>query len=125
MADPRKDKEKEMTFDPTKPCTTRDGREVRLFSERMKNGDLVGAVTEKDGCEVCKTWEPDGRTWAGLKMSSDLINIPEKRTVWVNFYRDGGCSYHDSIREANYVGRHRDSIHFACVKVEFEEGEGL
>lgn len=115
-----------MTFDPTKPCTTRDGREVRLFTERMTDGRLVGIVVNKHGVESIYTWMPDGSAWrGGSYRESDLINIPEKRTVWVNFHKNGQCFYHCDRLAADFDAQLKKLPRYACVKVEFEEGEGL
>ena len=112
-----------MIFDPTKPCTTRDGREVRLFAERMKDGRLAGTLTRTNGDEVVSTWYPGGNYYENSDSNFDLFNIPVKRTVWVNFYRDWCCFYYDSRKEADMATRYQ--ARSACVKVEFEEGEGL
>jgi len=53
----------------------------------------------------------------------DVENVPEKITRWVNFYkngRDGGV--HPTKVDAD---RCATANRIACIRVEFEEGEGL
>jgi hypothetical protein len=61
----------------------------------------------------------------------DLINIPQKTTKWLNIYRYDRDIYdryiynsyiHPTQKEADNVC---DDNRIACIKIEFEEGEGL
>ena len=56
----------------------------------------------------------------------NLINIPEKRTVWVNvFERFVGAKLCSNKAEAEHDATIYGTPRIACVKVEFTEGEGL
>lgn len=65
----------------------------------------------------------NGRQSKELESQYDLINIPEKITGWVNMYDDYVITMHKSKELADKY-THKSS-RIACIKVEFEEGEGL
>ena len=116
--------EKVKPFDPSKAVRTRGNKRVRIIATDINNdGWPIGAlVTEDDGREVFYKYTVDGRRTLSSIHSYDLINIPEKRTVWVNIYECGHCSYYSTSHRAF---ENALSSRIACVKVEFEEGEGL
>jgi hypothetical protein len=109
-----------MTFDPTKPVQTRDGRPAEIVYT-FPDGSLL-AVIDKDSSYRLNS---HGRYWGGTQTSKlDLVNIPPaKHKSWVNFYNDNrGYAY--TTREkadvkASTTGR------IACKEVEWYEGEGL
>ncbi len=115
-----------MSIDFDKPVQTRDGREVRIYTTegKTKNYPVIGEL-RSDGCWHIRTWTSGGRAAVGLKdEGGDLINVPEKHTVWINFYRGAASmSFHHadkaSADEAVTEGR------IACIEVTFTEGEGL
>ena len=52
----------------------------------------------------------------------DVENVPEKLVRWVNLYEGGACAAHITHELADQnagIGR------IACIRIEFEEGEGL
>lgn len=81
----RDDGDKEMTFDPTKPFTTRDGRAVTLFTADAEGSyPLVGQVAGDTNVWV---WRKDGTRERSGPEGVDLINTPVKRKGWINLYR--------------------------------------
>lgn len=63
---------------------------------------------------------PDGRF---TNHSGHLINRPEKHVLWLNVYKDGCCSdVHNTRKDADKKASYN---RIACVRIEFEEGEGL
>jgi hypothetical protein len=78
-------------FDINKPYTTRDGREVRdlvKLSRQTSNQTLyVGVAPDHFGASFVHCWMADGRFHGSS--NSDLINVPEKRTVKVWIVIDG------------------------------------
>lgn len=61
---------------------------------------------------------------------SRIENIPERCTRWINMHesQDGSFMYyaaHDSKVAADVAGTSSTPRRIACIKVEFEEGEGL
>jgi hypothetical protein len=116
----------EKKFDPTKPVQTRDGRKARIVATGLNciQGSIVAVVTHQDGGEYASHFFDDGRYISGVEGDLDLVNVPEKRGLWVNFYPDQGRMVfaHPSREEADAkAGADR----VACKYVEFEEGEGV
>lgn len=125
-----------MTFDPTKPVQTRDGRKARIIcTDAPGLHPLVALVSN---CVAPEEGEPntvfrykaDGKG-APLNCAThlDLINIPEKHTLrgWVNVYgpKWSDCSLaYDSRQNADAMVSGK---RIACIEItrEFEEGEGL
>ena len=115
-----------MTFDPTKPVQTRDGRKARIVSDRLSGGahKFIAIITHENGCENGYTYDEGGYYYClSNPCGLDLVNVPEKREMWVNVYE--GCDIlvrHDSrdSADSNATGNR-----IACVRVEYEDGEGL
>lgn len=64
-----------MTFDPTKPCTTRDGRDVIIkFTDGRGDYPIAGYIGAKDGVDH---WSKDGHYFGGNSHALDLVNVPE------------------------------------------------
>jgi len=111
-------------FDPTKPVRTRDGRAARILCTDFKNDDgpIIAAITfALDGKERVFSYHSNGRYYT-YASNSDLVNIPEKHVRWVNVFHCGGylCATKE-IADSLDVEKSR----IACVRIEFEEGEGL
>ena len=120
-----------MTFDPTKPCETANGRKTQII-HTLRNGDLVVVVTSHDGEENAETYRADGMFFPKKGPCSwDLVNIPAPR--WVNVYRDGkeeifaGPEIFHRKHDALFFGReskdHEHLEYIACLP--FSEGDGL
>ena len=109
-------------FDPKKPCQTRDGRKVIIYcTDAPGDCPIHGRIegqSRPDCWRITGIFAPES-----LEMISDLVNIPEKIIRWINVYNKSGefLSY-KSKAEADYAAGSRRT---ACIKVEFEEGEGL
>lgn len=114
-----------MRIDWDKPVQTRDGRSVRILCTDMEGGSdtVAGIVKDTDsGFETAESWRPDGRYFSD-ESPTDLVNVPERHEAWVNGYSDGACFAHRTREDADENASHIRRI--ACIKVEFEEGEGL
>lgn len=115
---------KEIDWD--KPLQTKNGRPARLL------GTLAGTAPYDYRHAVAVTNRAGNResilmyTDDGLHPDDNncLVNVPQKRVKWVNCYPFGdlGDCVHES-REAADRNAHRSRI--ACIRIEFEEGEGL
>lgn len=116
-------------LDLSKPVQTRDGRKARIICTDLKCPDfpivaafqLTGSFNE----EVSSTFRRDGTFLSGTQTVSDLINVPEKREVWINFYpkEEGRLPrVHDTKSDAD---KHASKDREACVKVVYQEGDGL
>jgi hypothetical protein len=112
-----------MTFDPTKPVQTRDGRSARILCTDLKDRwPIVAAITRTDGTEYSTGYAVDGKFTCRHQPERDLINVPEKRTVWVNVYPDDCLKVHETESRAEVV---RTSHCIACVPLTYTVGEGL
>lgn len=110
-------------FDPTKPVQTRSGNpaEIKFIDDRLIY-PIVAVVAEADSFRV-DGYTADGRYFGSRNASpNDLVNVPQRHMLWVNFYRGPSCSAHVSQGRANDLAR---PGRIACIRVEFEEGEGL
>jgi len=115
-----------MTFDPKKPVQTRDGRPARIVCRDAKGSYPIVAMIEIDGEEQPKTYTADGKfdRFGGLPL--DLINIPTKRTGWVNVYPPYEGSMQiaflsDAYRTREEADKDAAECRIACVQIEWEE----
>ena len=70
-------KKQQMTFDPTKPVQTRDGREAGIHSYSMRGEYPIHGWIADYGKQDQFNWTIDGRYMEGKKTVSDLVNTPE------------------------------------------------
>lgn len=114
-------------FDPTKPVQTRDGRKARIVDTNYKGGpkSILAIVTLNSTLEAAHAYNKDGSYLTNMTQDLDLINIPEKYTLWVNLYADRGSMFTHSHSSRAQADVNAGASRIACVKVEFEEGEGL
>lgn len=115
-------------IDLKKTYKTRDGRPVRLISDRGHPVfPIVGYI---ENASVPYTWTYEGCSFQNRTQSSiDLIEVaPEpsktKVSVWMNIYPYAGYSVWKTREQAD---NHRYDDRIACKYIEFEveEGEGL
>ena len=114
-------------FDPTKPCQTRAGVKVRILCT-YAGGEYPIAGLVQGLNDIAYRWTSDGKFLTNGKLKdNDLINIPEKRKVWVNVYRDGQFVMFgkEQTCKCDCDNQTGGGDRIACVKVEFTEGEGL
>lgn len=75
-----------MTFDPTKPVQTRDGRKARIICTDKKGAYPIVAVVEfglKE--EFAYSYTAIGSSINNSCL--DLVNIPERTSTWQNVYK--------------------------------------
>lgn len=85
-----------MTFEPTKPVQTRDGRKARIICTDLQGSQPITAAIMERGTEIIATfhatgiWAPDSR-----ESCHDLINTTEKRCIvgWMNIYDNSDDSF--------------------------------
>ena len=109
----------------------RNGRKVRILCTDgpyiwdKRPQPVIGII---EGDKVTCAWSSDG-VWMHGENSIDLVNVPEKRTVWCNFYNnrnnDGGVNSGGEYKTASDAKKGRSQGCIACVEVHFEEGQGL
>lgn len=115
-------------IDINKKYRTRDGREVILFTteSRVSTKPVSGEILTKGDVWIWGRWDAHGGDCFGNE-GRDLVEIKDKHELWLNVY-----SFQD---EGFVVGAYKiksDADHgqcrknrIACVKISFEEGEGL
>lgn len=117
-------------FDPTKPVQTRDGRAARIICTDRKTKDdssivaLVTVTPDITESETTLIFTTDGCISVdGIEHPIDLINVPEKHTVWVNMYPvSRSINFYKTRKEADINATCNRT---ACVEVTYTEGEGL
>jgi hypothetical protein len=88
-----------------KPICTRDGRPAE-FIAYVPKGEALSQVIVLVGNKVFQL-SAEGFEFTSLQSDVDLFMMPEKRTVWVNFYThtgscgEGDCDYWETEKEAN------------------------
>lgn len=120
-------------FDPTKPVRTRDGRPARIICRDRKGDDPLVVLTVTGHDEETVGYRRSDGTTSWDAPDWDLVNIPEKIEGWLNIYNPCRPDAPEFLR-AYATRSEADAAHnayaphrqrFACVKVSFEEGEGL
>lgn len=117
-----------MRFDPKRPVQFRHGPgKIRVLATDLKSEfPIVIAVLRDNGTEEIRGRDASGRVRFDREGPYDLVNVPIKHEVWINFYDDeegGYDSYSYSSQEI--ADESADSTRIACVRVKFTEGEGL
>ena len=109
-------------IDLTKPVQTRDGLKVRVLCTNMKGRDTVaGVITDDDGTDMVDAWQADGHYNIGPEEArTDLINVPEKRVVWVNVNPGNWMHTYPSKDDADEYASHS---RLSRVRVEYEVGQ--
>ncbi len=129
-------------------CQTRDGRKARVVTSLEGTADqcLVVCIMQPFGKEMLGRYELDGSFWNNKANDpADLINIPAKRSGWVNVYDKphphlnvnddqpvvfwSGVAAYTSKADAEKWAQHAFKAfglcRIACVQITFTEGEGL
>lgn len=111
-------------LDLTKPVQTRDGRQVRILcTDMIGTFPMVGLIKGHCGDEDVAMWTSDGKYRLFDDCEHDLMNVPEKHSVWINFYKSGmRYGWHTSKEMAD---RQAGEDRIACVNVVFNDGDGL
>lgn len=67
-----------MTFDPSKPAQTRDGRPARILATDLKSSwTIAAATTSASGEETFAAYYPNGSLVPSCPSDHDLINVDE------------------------------------------------
>jgi hypothetical protein len=116
-------------FNPKKLVGFRHAPEkVRILADDLECGlPIVIAMTQRDGTESIQLRLANGRIHPSKDSPYDLVNVPKKHEVWINFYDDDGEGDYDSYSYPSraIADESADSNRIACIRVEFTEGEGL
>lgn len=103
---------------------TRDGCKVEIYRKDDGTGGILGAVyyEHKKKWEI-RIWFENGGWFLKRGCQQDLVDVPVKHTSWINVYGHRSTHWSYKTKEAADKGAGYDRI--ACIKVEYEEGEGL
>jgi len=113
-------------FNPKEPVQFRYAPEqVRVVATDLKDDRPIVIAVTIAGKETIGFRHADGRVISDRENPYDLVNVPKKHEVWVNFYDEEGVvvSFAYASEELANERSHIDRI--ACVRVKFTEGEGL
>lgn len=116
-----------------KKYKTRDGRDVRILCVDGPSDEcpVIGIVLGAGGVAY---WGVDGRKVAGVfpgaREDNDLVEVKPKYVRWVNVYRhefSDGIYFGDAFENKEICDSCASDNHkrIACIRIEFEEGEGL
>ena len=112
-------KQNKMT-DFTKPVQTRSGLPVTIITTKGRGKYCVLGFVGED--EFVTRWNIDGRIdCSKVNHELDLINVPEKRVMYVNIYRELVPFAYMSREHADQDKYIKDRI--ACIRVEYTEGQ--
>lgn len=110
-------------LDLTKPLQTRLGEKAELVYDGI-SGDWPLAVVvhyKHGGGKTLRTYTREGVLYNDEDSMSNLVNVPVKRTFWLNIYEDRQTG-HPNRDHADYYACYG---RIACVEVTYTEGEGL
>ena len=84
-----------MSFDPTKPVQQENGRAAYIVTtnSHVENFPIIAELADNHGGFSLAYFTSKGR---GYARPLQLVNIPQKKDVWVNIYRhniDGSLYY--------------------------------
>lgn len=107
-----------MTFDTTKPVQTRDGRKARIIcvDRKSHNRPIVALISDADGVERSAYFTADGQWNSREQGSTDLVNISEETSRWVNFYAGAGYETREIANQNN--NRNLQRVAILQVKIE-------
>lgn len=114
----------EPKLDLTKPIQRRNGWKIDFF--RVLNGDrtykIIAIGPDTGGRDDFTTHQLDGRVAWGADNDMDIVNVPEKRMVWV-------YETHDRLPNGPFVlairNERSNTLDNCCrsrIRVEFEVG---
>ena len=105
-----------------KAVRTRDGREVKIYdTEAGGCYPIHGAFRSTDGDWEVSTWTREGMFAGDRESHLDLVEGSGEHEIWLNIYTSSTQAYQNRAA-ADY---RQGSGRIACVRVKYNEGEGL
>lgn len=102
--------------------TTRDRRPVRILCTDAKGDFPIVGLIERGGFEFLHCWTADG--FAPTDDNYTLVNLPEKRTRWLNIYPTldgrGHCGRFHATRAEADANAGTDRVD--CIEVTYTVG---
>ena len=115
-----------MAIDWTKPIQTTDGKPARVLCTDLKHDHPYVVAAEHHGKEILWTVTDTGRVRGSTPGDgkSGIINVPEKRTVYINFYEDGVWAIWNTREGADKEAASYTTLkRHSRVKVEYTVGQ--
>lgn len=111
------------SLDLTKPLQTRFGEKAELVYDGL-TGDfpLVVIIHRKNKRKTLRTYTREGIAYTDEGSLANLMNVPEKRTIWLNINENWHTIEYSS---RDLADRYARSDRIACVEVTYTKGEGL
>lgn len=88
-----------MTIDFTKPVQTKKGKLPALILSTNARGNYPNIGHIGDG-NVLIQWDSKGQSEPKYGGDYDLENVPEKKVMYVNIYKDGSAEGYESKKDA-------------------------
>ena len=112
-----------MSIDWDRPVQGRDGSEARVYTTIGQNPvyPVVGEIIGDEGTWIVYAWTFGGLVIAGKANAGDLVNVPQKHTLWHNINSDWKSGYTTRRSADRLAAKNR----IACIEVTFTEGEGI
>jgi hypothetical protein len=113
-------------FDPSRPCTTRDGRPVRILcTDARGSRQIIGLINNGDEDTTC-VWTSAGRLDGNFEHPCDLINVPTKRKGWIGIVVQQIQRCDGIIATSSHVYRSKDEAQrqtdfTTFIEIEFDE----
>lgn len=101
------------------PIVTRDGREARFIAHVPEFDEEYRVIVQISGKGGAVSYCEDGSAYKGCEDHDDLFMKPQKRTVWVNLYKDGKAFWHEHKKTADDYASQTTLL--AAVPIEIEE----
>lgn len=119
------DEERRNTMlDLNKPVQTRDGRPARILATDAKGRyPIVALITMESGREEAVRLTEYGSVFYEEDHHLDLVNVSEKRVMYINVFKSGYRSTHYSAENAENFATGIEQQLIARVRIEYEEGQ--
>ena len=112
-----------MNWQPGQEYKTRDGRRARVYAVEAVGEWPIHGAHFLEGVWRATAWRTDGKWYETLDSTNDLMPpLPVKHVYWLNVYENGHIS---TWTEKHLANEHAGRSRIACLRIEFEEGEGL
>ena len=117
-----------MSFDPSKPVQTRDGRPARIICTDAKGPRVMVALVDCSTHEEARAYYSNGSRSNGMSFvnQDDLVNTPETKSLkrWLNVDEDGTVKAYASRQ---YADEWASDDRVACLlrTFEYKVGDGL
>lgn len=101
-----------------KPVCTRDGRKARIICFDAKcNLPIIALITQLGGDESLARYKSNGRYTTINESDCDLMMLPEKKSGWMNVYKEQIYDTKEGAIKVKYDG----ATYIDTIKISWEE----